>query len=342
VVGAGISGATCACELHKLGHEVEIFEASTKEKSARPRQMEGSIYLLHNIPEIETDRLMKKIKLHSPNNTAELFGKLGFFYEVGGANGIDAKARVNAENLLPIHYSTKIKRVDQLKKFQVIVAADGYQSSLAKNAGMLYSKSPDTIGTGVGLNVKGDFDPELVEIWLDNYYSSHGYTYVIPFSNREASLVSASIGNKLNLSNYRSRLKDLASSRNWELQDKWIDFESWYTFSSYNQNNLYVVGNAASFVDCAFGFGFKWAIKSAKLCARAIHQNTDYNHSIRQEILPDLDSFKVMRTFFNSAKDSDLDRFVGRFKNPFLKKIAESGHSLFKYRRLMNLIFPKI
>ena len=342
MVGAGISGITCACELYKLGHEVEIFEASTKEKSARPRQMEGSTYLLHNIPEIETDHLMKKIKLHSPNNTAELSGKLGFFYEVGGANGIDAKARVKAENLLPIHYSSKIERKAQLKEFNIIVAADGYQSSLAKKVGLVDSEYPDSTGAGIGFNVKGYFDPEFIEIWLDNYYSSCGYTYVIPFSRNEASMVSASIGNKLNLSTYRSRLKELAYSRNWALQDEWIDFENWYSFSSYTHNNLYVIGNAASFVDCAFGFGLKWAIKSAQLCARAIHENIDYNNLVRKEILPDLKSFKIMRNFFDSAKDEDFDRFVRKFTNPFVKKIAESGYSLFKYRRLMNLIFPKI
>jgi 2-polyprenyl-6-methoxyphenol hydroxylase-like FAD-dependent oxidoreductase len=42
VVGAGIAGTTCAHELHKLGHEVEIFEMATQAKPTRPRQMEGS------------------------------------------------------------------------------------------------------------------------------------------------------------------------------------------------------------------------------------------------------------------------------------------------------------
>ena len=76
---------------------------SAREKSTRPRQMEGGINLLQNIPEIEPSSYMKRIELHSPNITASLNGKLGFFYEVGGANGIDAKARKNIEELLPIH-----------------------------------------------------------------------------------------------------------------------------------------------------------------------------------------------------------------------------------------------
>jgi len=305
--------------------------------------MEGSVNLLQNIPEIEPDRYMKRIELHSPNITASLNGKLGFFYEVGGTNGIDATARKNIEELLPIHYSTKIGSKMQLQdEFQVIVAADGYRSIIAKEAGLLVSRTPKRIGVGVGFTIKGDFDPELIEIWLDNYFSLHGYSYVIPFSKHESSLVSASIGKTINQATYIKRLKELAQLRKWELQGGWVDFESWYDFSSYAEDNLYVVGNAGSFTEPAFGFGLKWAIQSAKLCARAIGENIDYNYLFRKELLPDFESFKVMRKFFETAENGDYDNLVKRFKNPLVKKLAESGKSLFKNIWLMRLIFPKI
>ncbi len=343
VVGAGIAGTTCARELHKLGHEVEIFETSAKDKSTRPRQMEGSIYLLQNIPEIEPHCCMKRIVLHSPNITASLNGKLGFFYEVGGTNGIDAKARKNIEKLLPIHYSTKIESKKRLQgEFEVIVAADGYRSMLAKEAGLLVSRTPKGIGVGVGFTVKGDFDPEFIEVWLDNYFSFQGYSYVIPFSKHEASLVSASSGKTINQATYIERLKELAQLRKWELKGGWVDFESRYDFSVYAQDNLYVVGNAGSFTEPAFGFGLKWAIQSAKLCARAIGENIDYTCLLRKELLPDFESFEVMRKFFDTVGDSDYDNFVKRFKNPLVKKLAESGTSLFKNTWLRRMIFPKI
>ena len=148
---------------------------SAKDKSTRPRQMEGSVNLLQNIPEIEPDCHMKSITLHSPNITTSLNGKIGFFYEVGGTNGIDAKARNNIEELLPIHYSKKIESKKQLQdEFQIIVAADGYRSTLAKKAGLLISRTPKRIGVGGGFTIEGDFDPEFIEVWLDNYFSSHG------------------------------------------------------------------------------------------------------------------------------------------------------------------------
>ena len=305
--------------------------------------MEGSVNFLQNVPEMEPDRYMKKIRFHSPNITTALNGKMGFLYEIGGENGIDGKARKNIERLLPIHYSTKIEKKSQLQdKFHTIVAADGYRSEVAKEEGLLASRTPKQIGVGVGFTIRGDFDPELIEIWLDNYYSLHGYSYVIPFSKHEASLVSASIGKTRSQTTYNERLKELAQLRKWEIKDEWVDFESWYDFSSYAKDNLYIIGNAGSFMDPAFGFGLKWAIKSAKLCARAIAENADYNHLIRKELLPDFEAFQVMRKIFETAKPYDYDTLVESLKNPLVKKLIESGKSLFQNKRLMRVLFPKI
>jgi flavin-dependent dehydrogenase len=103
-----------------------------------------------------------------------------------------------------------------------------------------------------------------------------------------------------------------------------------------------VVGNAGSFTEPAFGFGLKWAIQSAKLCARAIHENIDFNQLVRKELLPDFESFQIIRKSFENAKDSDYDRFVKRFKNPLVKKLAESGTSVFQNKWLTRMLFPHV
>ena len=331
IVGAGIAGTTCAEELYKLGHEVEIFEMSAPDETTRPRQMEGSANFLDNIPEIETEHRMKRVDIHSPNINASLKGKLGFFYEIGGKDSIEIKAQRRVEKLLPIHYSTKIEKTNQLKdRFPIIVAADGYRSRIAKGAGLLVSNTPKQIGVGAGLTIKGEFDPEGMEIWFDNQFSFRGYSYVIPFSGQEASLVSASVGRKINTATYNRRLKELCKVRKWETLNEWADFECWYDFKTYAQNNLYLIGNAASFTETAFGFGLKWAVKSAKLCAKAIHTNADYNQLIQKEINPDFTPFQIMRKFFEKAENKDHDQFVKSFKNILVRRVAASGKSLLK------------
>jgi digeranylgeranylglycerophospholipid reductase len=339
VVGAGVSGVTCARELHELGHEVEVFEKSNADKSTRPRQMEGSVNLLQNIPEIEPDGYMKKIRLHSPKFTVSGWGKYGYFYEVGGANGIELRARKSIEGRLPIHYSTKIENKAQLAKFEVVVAADGHHSFLARQAGLFASDRPSQVGVGIGYTISGEFDPELIEVWVDNDLSLHGYAYLIPFSQNEACLVSVLRGKTVNAFPYRENLKKVALLRGWERLDEWVDFENWYDYSSYCVDNLYVVGNAGSFTDPAFGFGLKWAIQSAKLCAKAIDESVDYNFLVRKELLPDLDSFQIMKKFLDNASNDDYDRFVEKLENPLVKKIVDSGRSFFKHKRLMRTVF---
>jgi flavin-dependent dehydrogenase len=315
----------------------------SQDNATRPRQMEGSVNFLQNIPEIETDYCLKKLIMHSPNITVSLKGKIGYLYEVGGENGIEAKNRKNIEKLLPIHYSTRIRYPEQLKdKFKIIIAADGYLSSLAKAAGLLLSKKPTRIGVGIGFTVKGDFDPELIEIWLGDYFSSRGYSYTVPFSKHGASLVSTSIGQNINQTTYKTRLKELIRQRDWEPQDEWVDFESWNDFSSYTKNGLFIIGNAGSFTDPAFGFGLKWAMKSAKLCAMAIHENINYDYLIRKELLREFEAYKPLRKFFEVATSDNYDKYVKTFNNPLVRKMAESGKSLFKNKWLIRLLFPKI
>jgi digeranylgeranylglycerophospholipid reductase len=315
---------------------------ASPDEATRPRQMEGSVNFLQNIPEIKTDHRIKRMIMHSPNVTVSLEGKIGYLYEVGGENGIEAKNRRNIEKLLPIHYSTRIRNPEQPKdKFQIIIAADGYRSSLAKAAGLHLSKKPTQIGIGIGYTVRGGFDPEQIEIWLGDYLSSQGYAYVIPFSKHEASLVSTSIGKNINQTTFKEHLNELIKQREWELQDEWVDFESWNDFSTHTKNNLFVIGNAGSFTDPAFGFGLKWAIKSAKLCARAIHENVSFDHLVGKELLRDFEAYKPLRKFFDVATNEDFDKYVKTFDNCLVRKIAGSGRSLFKNKWLIRLLLKK-
>lgn len=331
VVGAGIAGTACAEELYKLGYEVEVFEESAENEPTRPRQMEGGAFFLQNVAQIQTDHLMRSVQIHSPSINASLEGKLGFFYEVGGKNGVEVKARKKIETKIPVHYSTRVENTKKLQEnFHAIVDAEGYRSTIAKEQGFLVSPHPRQIGVGIGFTVEGDFDPEQMEIWFDGYFAFQGYTYLIPFSKHEASLVSASIGKTINQATYNQRLKELAELKTWKLKERWTDFECWNEFQTYNKDNMYLIGNTGSFTDPAFGFGLKWALKSAKLCAKSINENLNYNLLIQRELIPDFEPFQVMRNFFEKATGSDYDKLVKSFNKFLVKKLAASGKSLLK------------
>lgn len=314
---------------------------ASKDIPTRPKQMEGSVHFFDNVPKLQPNRNMKQLEIHSPSVTVSLKGNIGFFYEVGGQMGIEAKARKSIEKFITIHYATKVENKGQLEdEFDAIVAADGYRSRIAEEDG-LRSRLPKQVGVGVGVTVEGDFNPERMAVWFDNYLSLHGYAYIIPFSKRQASLVSASIGKRVPIRLYRERLKEFAISREWKIVNEWIDFESWYDFSCYHKDNLYVIGNAGSFTDPALGFGLKWAIKSARLCARAVHENLDYDLLLERELLPEFNPWKIVRKVLERADDEDYDRFVNLFNIPYVKNSVESGESILhklKMRKLSLLI----
>lgn len=328
IIGSGMAGVSCARALHSFGHEVEIFEMMSKDSPTRPRQMEGSAHFLDNVPKLYPDQNMKTLEIRSPSHTILLKGNIGFFYEVGGETGIEARERRIIEESISINYSKRVENKEQIEdQFDIVVAADGYSSRIALEAG-LRSKTHTQVGIGVGFTVEGDFNPEWMTIWFNNQLALHGYAYIIPFSTTEASLVSASIGKNVPVKTYRKSLRQLAVSRGWKILDEWVDFESWYDFSSYQKDNLFVVGNAGSFTDPALGFGLKWGIKSAKLCAEAIHKNLDYNLLLEDELLPEFGSCQVLRKFFESASDQDYDRFVGSFRNPLVRNLVQSGRPI--------------
>lgn len=213
IIGSGMAGVSCARALHSFGHEVEIFEMMSKDSPTRPRQMEGSAHFLDNVPKLYPDQNMKTLEIRSPSHTILLKGNIGFFYEVGGETGIEARERRLIEESISINYSRRVEKKEQLEdQFDIVVAADGSSSRIALEAG-LRSKTPTQVGIGVGFTVEGDFNPEWTTIWLNNQLSLHGYAYIIPFSTTEASLVSFSIGKNVPVKTYRKSLRQLAVSR---------------------------------------------------------------------------------------------------------------------------------
>jgi flavin-dependent dehydrogenase len=339
IIGAGIAGTTCAEELNKLGHKVEIFEMIPKDGSTRPYQIEGAVHFFNNVPELKPSWKMKALEITSKNVKVDLKGNIGYFYEVGGDKGIEAKKRKEIEKIIPINYGVKINNKKELEKeFDIIIASDGFRSKIAYEA-KIRSGQPEKMGFGIGFTVEGDFELGWMTILFDNHYAPKGYTYLIPFNEKQASLVSASIEKVIHVKTHRDRLEELAKKQGYEIIDEWVDYESWYNFSTYHKNNLYVIGTAASLTEPAFGFGLKWAIKSAKLCAESIHYKKNYTNLVQKEILSEFEFWKKIRRFFERAEEKEYDQFVNSFNNPIVKMLIERGKYapiVFKFARWLK------
>jgi flavin-dependent dehydrogenase len=336
IIGAGVAGCVCAQELAKQ-HKVEIFEAADADAPSRPLQMEGAVYYLDNIPNLKPTYKISELVLASENESATFNGDLGYLFRIGGVDGEDVKLRKKIEKKITIIYSSKITSLDILSDYDIIIAADGHRSKIAQMAGMREGHA-GLKGLGLGMTVKGDFNPGYTYSLFDNNYAPGGYLYLIPINKKEASLVSASIGSSFHSKQLRNKLRDWADFMNLEMAGEWTDIEKWYRFNSYQKNNIYVIGGAASLTDKTYGFGLKYSIKSARLCAQSIIQNKDY-HTLLSPILKELKFWERMGNILTNTTNSQKDTFVRLSQNPLVRWKIESGRSLRPYFRLLSGYF---
>jgi flavin-dependent dehydrogenase len=335
IVGAGIAGLRCA-ELLKEHADVEIFEAREKNKDSRPFQMEGGMYYCAYVPDLKPTHTISEIIFSSEKQEAIWKGKIGYTYKIGGTEGLDAQLRQEVEKSVKIHYSSKITSLNELKDFDIIVGADGYRSKIAQLAGMRKSL-PKAWGVGIGSTVKGDFSIGKLECTFQTKVAPGGYRYLIPISEQKATLASACIVRKIDTRNVRERLREFARVRDLNVLEEWTDFEKWYDFNTYQKENTYLIGAAASLSDQSYGFGLKYSIISAKLCAKAIIEGRDYNFLI-QPTLKELRYWENIGRWLINSTDKFYDRQVKLANNFLIKNRVRKGKSIAGLFRLLKLM----
>lgn len=334
VVGAGIAGLTCAKMLK--GHfDVEVFESAQKNSASRPQQMEGGVHYCGFVPELEPTHPIKELLFSSENRSVMWKGNIGYTYMIGGTEGIDARLRQRLEKEVNIHYARKIGSLNELSDFDIIVAADGFRSKIAMLAGMR-KKSPRMWGVGIGSTIKGEFKIGRMECTFNTDVAPGGYRYLIPISEDRATLASACIARKLDTKRVRTGLRRFALARGFKILNEWTDFEKWYDIDTYHKDNIYLIGGAASFTDQCFGFGLKYGIQSAKLCAKAIAEGSDYNAHLRP-ILKELRYWEKISGWFIDATNRDYDRMMRLSNLSFIKNRAQKGRSIRAFYRLLRL-----
>lgn len=198
IMGAGLSGLSCAITLEKQGIQPIIFE---KRGRVGDRFVNGEIFLsilerpvfdsiaffseklgiyLHPVSNI------KNLVLHSENEQALISGHLGF-------TNLRGRHKDSFENQLAKQVKSKIiyksdYTYEELKReYTHVILATGDAAYATK----LQDYQADATVTLKGATVVGDFDTYTVEAWLDNNLAPKGYGYLIPFSKKEANIVIA-------------------------------------------------------------------------------------------------------------------------------------------------------
>ncbi|RAU92840.1 NAD(P)-binding protein [Paenibacillus sp. YN15] len=198
IMGAGLSGLACALTLEKHGITPDIYESRSQ---VGDRFVNGEIFLgltakpaedcvtylsnelgiyLHPV------YMIRAMSIHGPQETAVMEGRLGHS-NIRGRHEKSLEQQLHKQLRSPIRFGSQATYEELLENYTHVVLATG-ETTIArrlKNYDLSLSVSMK------GCTVTGDFDLNTVYTWLNEDYCPKGYGYLIPMSQKEASMVIA-------------------------------------------------------------------------------------------------------------------------------------------------------
>ncbi|MCT4562841.1 MAG: NAD(P)-binding protein [Maledivibacter sp.] len=327
IVGAGLSGLSCALELEKLGIMPEIFEMGNSIGDSLDYTI-ISMKIYNQFNETSTKYLkkqyglkikptesLKRITMHGPNSTTTVKGRLGYIFEKNKReasieNQIYKKLKSN------IHFDSYVDPIDLSTHFDYVVCATG--NSLTAEKLNIFTRTfyaQMRIAT-----ILGDFNSHAMELWFNKEYAKNGYIYILPHNGSKAIL--ALIVDNISQSELDYYWKNFLSKEN--LQYKILSTRD-YEFNTgivetLQRNNIFLIGNSGGLVDNFLGFGFISAIESGILTAKAIYNNLDINELLSNQI-NNIANMRKLRGAIDKFSNKDLDRLIKFLGLPIIKPL---------------------
>ncbi len=354
IMGAGISGLSCAITLEKHSVTPSIFEKrscvgdrfvnaesmfhifNSPVKDCLPYLKEKFGIVLEPIAEVH------KIIIHSKNETGSISGKIGYLNVRGrqkDAYEVQLKDQVKA----PIEYNSKHKYEELCKNFDAVVLATG-DSDYASHLGNYRNDLSCTIR---GATIVGEFQADMPHVWFNYEVMPKGYGWVIPYSDKEANIVMLypdypSI-TKLDINEMWDRFygvvtKDL--DQKFRVTDK---FEvTRYMVGICNKpkiENTYFVGNCFGAISPGLGFGQFSSILTGVYSAYDICGIGNYEE-LSKPLFENYENSLVLRSFLEKLQDKDFDQVVKNLDIKLIQKFVDKACSSKSRIELLKDITP--
>ncbi len=196
IMGAGISGLSCAITLEKNGITPTIFE---KRNMVGDRFVNAeAMFSILNRPNKESlpyiaekyninlkpiDKI-DKLFIHSKNEIGTINGKIGYS-NVRGRHKNSFESQLEKQVKSNINFNSTYEYEQLCKDFEYVVLATG-EGEYACHLGNYRS---DLTCTMKGATVQGEFITSNPHVWFNYGILPKGVTWLIPFSETEANLV---------------------------------------------------------------------------------------------------------------------------------------------------------
>ncbi len=332
ILGAGLSGLSCAIELEKYGVEPVIFE---KRSCVGDRFVNAeAMFSILNRPVKDSlgylaDRYKINLKpidevtglvIHSKNEMSTIEGDIGYT-NIRGRHEDSFECQLARQVKSKINFHSCSEYQEVVRDFEHVVLATGD----GEYALQQYNYRCDLTCSIKGATVEGTFTTNMPHVWFNYEILPKGYAWMIPYSNKEANVVIA--------------YPDYPEAEIYDVDKMWNIFFD-LACKDLNQNliitdrfqishyimgicehakigNTYFAGNCFGALSPGLGFGQFASILTGVYAAMDICGIDKYDELVKP-LFENYDHSLTLRRFLEKQDDDSFDKLV---KSSNLKSI---------------------
>jgi len=341
ILGAGVSGLTCAINLAKQGFEVEIYEKCSRigEHYKENPQMLPNWFTKQDVIEemkecgikVNWKNRINQVEIYLKNQRVVIYGKdraVGYTVLRGGERSFERDLEEQARAV-----GVKI-----ITDFKGDIRADVIATGVSK-----------ILTVGYGQVFKGSFDAEKVKVVFNlEWCPSVGYCYFFPHDRNTVTIKTSKtlkdkeVDVKKNLEEFKAEyLGEQIKQENF-LYDFGTKRSFYIPKTAKTKNGALILGEAAGFQDELFRFGMRYAVISGFLAARSIIDDLNYDKLWKTRFMREFKRTARVQRIFTEFKRKGMSSIpdnlnihieIERFKKIWLSPAFYLGISLFPVYR---------
>lgn len=337
IMGAGLSGLACAITLEKHGITPTIFE---KRGKVGDRFVNGEVLLsifsrpVHDcIASLSEDygiylkpsSNIQKMELFSKNENVILEGQLGFT-NIRGREQDSFESQLGRQVKSPIHFHSEHTYEQLLRNYSHVVMATG-DGAYAKET---RNFREDLTVSIKGKTVEGEFDRYAVMAWIDYDIAPYGYCFLIPYSEKEATICLA-IPDYLEIDHSMADLWDRFYQKVQSQLDQDLRITDKFHITGYpiglcrsaRIGNTFYVGNCFGCMMPFMGFGQYASLLSGVYAAYDLCGLGKYEE-LMEPLRQSYENSLVLRRAIEQLSDEGLDRIVRALQGYWGEKLVQN------------------